>query len=179
MPRTEEQIQELVREMYSVADSSEWDVDPEEIRSQRARRGLPLPDVKVLVLVAAAAILIIVGIVVANGSSPHRSTASPPASPPTSSNPQTVVAPNLVGLSQVQAANALGRAGLNVGSIRVRSSSTAAGLVIGQMPVAGSLVRPGSSVDLVVSTGSPGPPGTECPRNLPANELCANGPEGG
>ncbi len=142
MPRTEEQVQELVREMYSVADSSEWQVDPEEIRTQRARRGLPLPDVKVLVLVAAAVILIVVGIVVANGSPSRRTTASPPTSSTTASNPQTVVAPDLVGLSQEAAANSLGRAGLNLGNVTLAASGQyASGVVVSQTPAAGTSVK--------------------------------------
>ena len=95
MPHTEEQIEELIREMYTTGDSADWEIDPEKIRSQRARLRMPVPDVKVLVLVAAAVILIVVGIVVANGSPSRRSAASLPTT--TLSDPNSVEAPNLVG----------------------------------------------------------------------------------
>lgn len=78
MPRTEEQIQELVRELYTIAETAEWDLAPEEVRSKRGRRRISLPDGKILVLVAAAVILIVVGIVVANGSPSRRSTTNVP-----------------------------------------------------------------------------------------------------
>ena len=155
MPHTEEQIEELIREMYTTGDSADWEIDPEKIRSQRARLRMPVPDVKVLVLVAAAVILIVVGIVVANGSPSRRSAASLPTT--TLSDPNSVEAPNLVGLTQVQAGTVLGRAGLNLGTISAAPSSLyAAGLVISQTPPAGSSVSPGGSVDLTMSTGLAG-----------------------
>jgi len=224
MSRTEEQIQELVREMYTTADSAEWDLHPEEVRSQKMRRrGVPLPDLKVLVLVAAVVILIVVGIVVAKGSPSHRSTAAGPTTTsstvapadtvtvpnavnqplaeassalesaglrlyvtnvvnnaasgsvlsqnPTagsqvsrgsavslivSSGTSGVRVPNLIGLSQAAAGNTLGQAGLNIGTVgSATSTQLAAGLVISESPVSGSSVVPGSSVDIVVSSGPP------------------------
>ena len=221
MPRTEEQIQELVHEMYMAAESADLNVDPEAIRSERRRRGVPLPDVKVLVLVAAAVILIVVGIVVANGSPSHRSTVAEPTTTSStlatgntvavpnavgqslsdattalkgiglnvtitnvvnnaaygtvlsqspvagsqvsrgsavslvvSNGPSDVRVPNVVGLSQSQAGNVLGEAGLNIGAIsEAKSTQFAAGIVISGSPAAGTTVHPGSSVDLVVSQG--------------------------
>jgi hypothetical protein len=155
MPRTEEQIQELVREMYTTAESSDWELKPETIRSQRGQRRVPLPDVKVLVLVAAAVILIVVGIVVANGSISHRPTVSGPSSTTsTLSGGQSVTVPNGVGESQTQVATALGSAGLKVGPINlVANGSVKAGLVISENPQPGSVVSPGSLVSLTVSTG--------------------------
>ena len=221
MPRTEEQIQELVREMYAAADSPNWDLDPEAIRWQRGRRGMPLPDVNVLILVAAAVILIVIGIVVAHGSTSRRSTVAEPTTTSStlvpahtvtvpngvnqplseatsalkkaglnvtitnvvndaaygsvlsqnpaagsqvsrgsavslivSEGPSDVRVPNMIGLSQSQAGDVLGQAGLNIGTVSVATSAQfAAGLVISGSPVAGSTVHPGSAVNLVVSSG--------------------------
>ncbi len=73
-----------------------------------------------------------------------------------SSGPKKVPVPSLIGLGQNQASNLLGSVGLNVGSISSASSSNyGAGEVIQTTPGAGQLVNPGSSVDIVVSTGSP------------------------
>jgi serine/threonine-protein kinase len=248
MPRTEEQVQELLHEMFTTADSAEWNLTSEDVRTHRSRRGMPLPDVKVLVLVAAAVILIVVGILVAKGSPSRRSVASGPTtstSTPTtggtvsvpaggvgtqvanaqalmsaaglqvstnyvvsnspsgtvlsqnptagsqvsrgsvvsltvSSGPSDVRVPNLIGLSQVEAGNTLGQSGLNMGTVSsATSNSVAAGLVISESPTSGSSVVPGSSVDIVVSTGQPATTGTGCPGTLPANELCASSTPGG
>jgi beta-lactam-binding protein with PASTA domain len=65
-----------------------------------------------------------------------------------------VAVPNVVGLTQVAATNAITNAGLVVGNVTQASSNTvAAGSVISENPVAGTLVNGGSSVDLVISTG--------------------------
>jgi serine/threonine-protein kinase len=226
MSHTEEQVQELLHEMYMTAESSDWDLEPEEIRSQRVRHAVALPDVKVLVLVAAAVILVVVGVVVANGSPSHRSTAAGPSPTTTlppgttvtvpnaenqslstatealkhaglnvdtnyvannapsqtvlnqvptagsqvgsgsavtltvSSGPSNVRVPNLVGLNQVQAGTVLGESGLNIGNIiSIVSSDFAAGIVTSSSPTTGTSVVPGSSVDLVISTGPPPPSG--------------------
>ena len=221
MPRTEDQIQELVRRMYTTAESTDWDLNPEAIRSQRERRGVPLPDVKVLVLVAAAVILIVVGLIVANGSPSRRSTASGPTTTASTSTvggtvsvplgvgtqvanasqemsavglqvstsyvannspsgsvlsqnpaagskvsrgsavtlvvsggPSSIHVPTMIGLSQAQAGNVLSEAGLSVGTISESASSiVSVGVIISQNPAPGSSAAPGSSVDLVVSTG--------------------------
>jgi serine/threonine-protein kinase len=71
-----------------------------------------------------------------------------------SSGPSNVRVPSLIGLSQVAASNLLGQNGLNVGNINSAASSNfAPGQVISQSPSAGSSVKPGGSVDIVVSTG--------------------------
>jgi hypothetical protein len=158
MPHTEEQIQEVIREMYLQAESSDWDLRPDEIRSHGARRDLPLPDVKVLVLVAAVVTLIVVGIVIASGSPARRSTADGPTASTVASNPQVVVAPNLVGLSQEQAGAQLTQAGLNLGRINALPSQHLAGTVISQTPAPGDSLRPGGTVDIAISAGPP--PGT-------------------
>jgi serine/threonine-protein kinase len=71
-----------------------------------------------------------------------------------SSGPSNVRVPSLIGLSQVAASNLLGQNGLNVGNINSAASSNfAPGQVVAQTPSAGSSVKPGGSVDIVVSTG--------------------------
>jgi uncharacterized repeat protein (TIGR03806 family) len=62
--------------------------------------------------------------------------------------------PNVVGLSQAAASTAITGAGLNVGSVTNANSATvAAGNVISQNPVAGTMVAPASAVNIVVSSG--------------------------
>lgn len=73
-----------------------------------------------------------------------------------SSGPANVSVPSLIGLSQAQAGQVLGNAGLNVGVVTSQSSTQyAAGLVVSSNPGTGQSVAPGSSVDIVVSTGTP------------------------
>ncbi len=63
--------------------------------------------------------------------------------------------PSVVGISEGDARNALGNAGLNVGTVSQEySNSVAEGNVISQSVSAGSTVSEGSSVDLVVSLGT-------------------------
>ncbi|MCG6969441.1 MAG: PASTA domain-containing protein [Gammaproteobacteria bacterium] len=72
-----------------------------------------------------------------------------------SSGPALVSTPSVVGLSQSAAESAITTAGLIVGSISsVSSNSVPAGNVISQTPNGGTQVSAGSSVDLVISTGS-------------------------
>jgi serine/threonine protein kinase/beta-lactam-binding protein with PASTA domain len=64
--------------------------------------------------------------------------------------------PSLVGKTEDQARALIGDAGLTVGDItREPSDSVAANHVIEQSPAADDFVDPGTSVDLVVSTGKP------------------------
>jgi serine/threonine-protein kinase len=73
-----------------------------------------------------------------------------------SSGPANVLVPSLAGLSQAQAGQVLGNAGLNVGAVSSQSSTQyGAGLVISSNPATGQSVAPGSAVDIVVSTGTP------------------------
>jgi len=73
-----------------------------------------------------------------------------------SSGPSNVRVPSLAGLGQNQASNVLGAAFLNLGNIIPQASTQVqAGLVIGSNPPTGASVKPGSSVDLIVSTGPP------------------------
>lgn len=72
--------------------------------------------------------------------------------------PPTVAAPNVVGQSQAQANAAIGSAGLEIGSVvQQTSTSVAAGDVISQDPVAGTIVIVGTDINLVVSSGPPPP----------------------
>ena len=77
----------------------------------------------------------------------------------------TVSTPNVVGMTQAAAQQALSNAGLSVGTVTTQTSGTVpAGSVISQAPVGGSSVGPGTSVNLVVSSGSGStPPSTPQP----------------
>jgi serine protease len=68
-----------------------------------------------------------------------------------------IVVPNVVGQTQGAATTAIVGAGLTVGSVNTAASATVpAGNVISQSPAAGTLLSPGSAVNLVVSTGAGG-----------------------
>ncbi len=65
-----------------------------------------------------------------------------------------VTVPNVVGMTQANAASAIVAAGLAVGTVSQQSSDTVpAGMVMGQSPSGGARVAPGSTVNLTVSTG--------------------------
>jgi hypothetical protein len=71
-----------------------------------------------------------------------------------STGPPPVATPNVVGLEQAAATNAITGAGLTIGTVATASSSTVpAGFVIGQNPIGGTQVVTGSAVALVVSSG--------------------------
>src|SRR5690242_5841622 len=64
--------------------------------------------------------------------------------------------PDVVGQTQAAATTAITNAGLKLGSVTTRASSTvAAGSVVSQNPAAGTAVPPLSVVDLVVASGPP------------------------
>ncbi len=68
--------------------------------------------------------------------------------------PAQVIVPDVTGSAQAAAESTITAAGLVLGTVSEASSDTVeAGEVIAQDPPAGTLVAPGSSVDLVVSTG--------------------------
>lgn len=72
-----------------------------------------------------------------------------------STGPALITVPSVEGDSQSAAESAIISAGLNVGNITTASSSSVAeGDVISQTPAGGSSVTAGTSVDLVISTGS-------------------------
>ena len=75
--------------------------------------------------------------------------------------PVTVTVPDVVGLDQASAEALITSAGLVVGTVyQFCSPSVPAGEVFGQLPAAGTLVAPGSTVDISVSTGP-------CPVTVP------------
>ena len=65
----------------------------------------------------------------------------------------TTTVPNLKGLKQSSAEAEIQRAGLKVGVITTKDSTTPAGYVLSQTPASGSTVSIDSAVDLVISTG--------------------------
>ncbi len=66
-----------------------------------------------------------------------------------------IAVPNVVGLTQAAATTAITNAGLTLGTVTTAASGTVpAGSVISESPVAGTLVNPGSAVNLVVSSGA-------------------------
>ena len=75
-----------------------------------------------------------------------------------SSGPADVSVPSVIGLSQSQAGATLGQAGLSVGSVSFEASTVySSGQVIQSNPGPGTLVSPGTAVNLAVSTGAPPP----------------------
>lgn len=71
-----------------------------------------------------------------------------------SSGPEKISVPDVRGQTQSLATTAIVSTGLMLGSIaRQSSSSVPVGTVISQLPIAGSLVAKGSTVDLIVSSG--------------------------
>ena len=71
-----------------------------------------------------------------------------------SSGPANVTVPNVVGLTQAAATTAITNAGLVLGTVTQQSSANVpAGNVISQNPAANASVAPGSSVNIVVSSG--------------------------
>ncbi len=91
-----------------------------------------------------------------------------------SSGPAGVAVPSLAGQTQTQAGQVLGSDGLVVGNITSQSSTQfAANLVISSNPPTGTLVPPGTAVDIVVSTGPPPttlPPTTVPPTTTPTTQ---------
>jgi serine/threonine-protein kinase len=153
MTHTDEQIQDLVREMYTTAESTDWQLTAEDARSHRARGRLPVPDVKVMLLAAAAVLLILVGIGVARGTQTHKATAGSSTTTTSTTTVGTVTVP--VGALNTTVANAtaiITSGGLKVAAKYV-SGTSAAGTVLAVTPSAGALVADGSTVTLTVSSG--------------------------
>jgi hypothetical protein len=134
-------------------------------RQHRARP--PWRDVKVLVVIVG--IVVVIGVLVGLGierTPAHQVTTSSTSS--TISRSQPVTVPSVVGMAQASAARVLGTAGLSGGQILVQQSSQyAAGLVMSQIPPAGTLVAPRSSISLVISSGSSGPTTVSVPPSGP------------
>lgn len=158
----EEQVRELVRQMYEKSEHSPWSVSAEDIRSQRRLRTIQMPSPKLLVLIAAAALLVAVVVGVSLGSRKDRhpvavaptSTTLPSSTTTTSGGSSRVAVPNIVGLGQVQAVSELRNTGLSVGQVDAVPSRQVAGTVVSENPAPGAFVVPGSSVDIGVSSGS-------------------------
>ena len=70
-----------------------------------------------------------------------------------SGGPRETDVPNVVGLTQEEAEDALDEARLEVGNVTEESSDEDAGIVLSQSPEEGEQVARGSAVDLVVSSG--------------------------
>lgn len=67
---------------------------------------------------------------------------------------RSATVPNVVGLTQAQAQDAVSAAGFRVGSVTTSESASAApGSVIAQTPASGETARKGSAVDLVLAAG--------------------------
>ena len=91
------------------------------------------------------------GVGVPTGSAVHLVVSTGPAPTP---GPVSVSVPNVVNLTQAAATTAITGAGLVVGTVTQRSSTTVpSGSVISQNPAAGTSVATASAVALVVSTG--------------------------
>jgi len=153
MTHTDQQIQDLVREMYTTAESTDWQFTAEDARSQPARRRLPVPDVKVMLLAAAAVVLILVGVGVARGTQTHKATASGSTTTTSTTAVGAVTVP--VGAVNTTVANAtaiMTSGGLKV-AVKYVSSTSAAGTVLAVNPSAGTPVAHGSTVTLTVSSG--------------------------
>ena len=73
-------------------------------------------------------------------------------------DPDAPVIPDVMGLEEGAARNAIEGAGLTVGTVQFRAATAAAGIVMATSPTAGIKARPGSAVDLVLSDGRTPPP---------------------
>jgi beta-lactam-binding protein with PASTA domain len=105
------------------------------------RRG---PRAGVLILLALLVVALVVAAVLAFKSSLFESA------------PEQVQVPNLIGMSETDARAAIGAAGLSVGEVGFQASEDVEkDQVISQDPNRDQYVEPGTSVDLVVSTGRP------------------------
>ena len=142
-----------------------------------ASNGTTVPDLLGLTQTQAEAALTSVGLTLGTVSEAYSDTVTaglvvtqePAAGAPVSSGsaiaisvslgPESVIVPDVVGLSQANAQTALTNAGLTVGATNeAYSESVAAGLVISQEPPAGVTAPRGSSVTITVSIG-PDPDG--------------------
>jgi serine/threonine-protein kinase len=72
-----------------------------------------------------------------------------------SAGQRQVQVPSIVGMAQSVAADAIDKAGLELGSVNERESQAARGAVLETTPPAGSPVAPSTRIDLIVSSGPP------------------------
>jgi serine/threonine-protein kinase len=160
MSTEEEQVRDLVHQMYERAENTPWSMSAEDIRSKRRKRHPHVPSPKMVALIAAAILLVAILLgagIESSGRTSHPVVVASSTTTTTTSDRagQATPVPNLIGLGEAQAESALTRVGLLIGRINaVASVVSAAGTVISQDPGPGSYVAPGSSVDLAVSSGS-------------------------
>jgi serine/threonine-protein kinase len=92
---------------------------------------------------------------------------------------RTLTVPDVLGMSRAEAANALGRAGLTVGSVVYRSADQAAETVIAQFPLGNTVIVAGSrTVTLTLSDGTLQAPPQQMPEpDAPAPDDAAPSPD--
>jgi beta-lactam-binding protein with PASTA domain len=163
MTHTDEEIQDLVRQMYTTAESTDWQLTADEVRGHRVRRRVPLPDMKVMLLAAAAVVLVLVGFGVARSTQSHNTIASGSTTTTSTTTAVTVTVPEVVGTTTANAMATLSSAGLKV-TLSYVSNTSAAGTVLAVTPSAGAVVAGGSTVNLTVSRGSSTPGGSTAVR---------------
>jgi hypothetical protein len=107
-------------------------------------------------LLAAFLLMLLAAVVVRVGQAPGGGPAHEAATRAQGRQAQVAVrVPPVVGLSQAQATRRLRGAGLRVGAVRrVRHQAVVEGRVVGTVPTAGSMLRKGGRVRLVVSDGA-------------------------
>lgn len=172
MSHTDEQIQDLVHEMYTTAESADWQLTAEDLRSLRVRRRVPVPDVKVMLLAAAAVAIVVAGVGVARGTQSHRATASGSTTTTSTTTVGTVTVPDgVVDTSVANATAILNSAGLKVNVTYVSSASAAAGTVLAVNPIPGARVINGLTVTLSVSSG---PSAVRTPNVVGLNQAAAS-----
>jgi hypothetical protein len=84
--------------------------------------------------------------------------AAPSTAPATSAAPVPVPVPTLIGLTETAARQQLGALKLGVKVVNRPDASAPPGTVIETVPVAGTLVNPGTEVTIVVAVAPPPPP---------------------
>lgn len=84
---------------------------------------------------------------------------------------ETVEVPNVVGITETDAKASISDAGLKAQVVSSPSADVAKGVVISQLPQAGSIALPGASVAIVVSSGAPEQPATIRVPNVVGEEL--------
>lgn len=89
-------------------------------------------------------------------------------------DPTAPLVPNLVGMEEGDARDAIEEADLVVGSVIFRADNAAAGTVLESKPPAGRKLRSGSPVDLVLSDGRVAPPDTARAESLRADSMRAD-----
>jgi beta-lactam-binding protein with PASTA domain len=161
----EERVSVLIRQMHERAENAPWALRAEDIRSQRRPRVVGISNPKVLGLVAAAIVISLLAVVLGTGvgsgghdahrvATPPPTTTTAPLTTTTTNGIARVTVPEVVGESQAVAQSTLKEVGLTVGQIHLAPATIAAGTVISQEPIAGSLVVPGSVVTITVSSGT-------------------------